>query len=58
MMNGWTVILNHHLRRQKKTYDTGLLCMGRDKPVTTHMNRSLTKVGDGMSENMVQAPAK
>jgi hypothetical protein len=56
MMNEWTVIPNHDLRRQKKADDTGSLSMGRHRPVTTLMNRSLTKVRDGMSENMVQAP--
>ena len=55
MTNGWTVIPNHDLRRQKKTDDTGLLSMGRYRPVTTHLNGSLIKVRDGMSENMVQA---
>ena len=53
MMNVWTVISNHDLRRQKKTDDTGLLSISRHGPVTTHMNRILTRVRDGMSENMV-----
>ena len=56
MMNRRTVIPNHDLRRQKKTDDGTLLSMGKHRPVATQMNRSLTKVRDRMSEEMVQAP--
>ena len=53
MVNVWTVIPNNDLRGQKKADDTGLSSKVRHRPVTTHMNRTLTKVRDGMSENMV-----
>ena len=56
MMNGWTVITDHDLRRQKKTDDRTLLSMDKHRPVATQMNRSLTKVRDRMLEGMVQAP--
>ena len=54
MMNGWTVITDHDLRRQKKTDDRTLLSMGKHRPVATQMSRSLTKVRDRMLEGMVQ----
>ena len=56
MMNRQTVITDHELRRQKKTDDRTILSMGKHRPMTTQMNRSLTKVRDRMSEKMVQAP--
>ena len=56
MMNGWTVILNQDLQRQKKTDHRELLSMARHRPVVTHMKRSLTKVRGRISEKMVQAP--
>jgi len=39
------IAITHDLR-QKKTDDRELLSMGRDRPVVTDMNRSLTKVRD------------
>ena len=53
VMNRWTVILNHGLRRLKNTDGRELLSM---RPVATHMNRILPKVRDRMSEKMEQAP--
>ena len=45
------------LRSWKQTdADIEVLSMGRLRLVATHMNRSLTKVRDRMSEKMVQAP--
>ena len=57
MMNGWTVITDHDLGRQKKTDHRTLLSMGKHRPVATQMNRSVTKVRDRMLEGMVQAPS-
>ena len=43
-------MLNHDLRRLKKTNGRKLLSMSRHRPVATHMNRILPKVRDRMSE--------
>ena len=51
-----TVILNQDFKRDKMTDDREVLSVGRLRLVATHMNRSLTKVKDMMSEKMVQAP--
>ena len=58
-MNGWTMILDHVLRRQTKTDDRRLLSMSRHRAVTIHMNRSLNKVREdicSLSEKMTLAP--
>ena len=58
-MNGWTMILDHDLRRQTKTDDRRLLSMSRHRAVAIHMNRSLNKVREDssfLSEKMKLAP--
>ena len=51
-----TVILSQDLKRDKETDDREVLSVGMLRLVATHMNRSLTKVRNRMSEKMVQAP--
>ena len=49
MINGWTVIPNHDLKRQNMTDDRTLLSMGKHKPVATPrgMHRQLPTYGVG-----------